>query len=190
MHIERGGPMAKPRRISDLRAVFKGRKTNPDRISAMPTLLMPALLLILALSVLGVIVGIYVTGLIHDYRIGDLSASQYAAMHQMRDKAFSRVMPALGLGGFNLVLLAVLAGVAPGTARVLGLAAVLMLLADIALTIVAQLPLNQQIQGWAEGGIPADWAQARDRWARRHAMRAALGVSAYLCFAAAVILSV
>jgi uncharacterized membrane protein len=148
------------------------------------------LLLIAALSVLSVVVGIYVTGIIHDYRIADLSASEYAAMHRMRDKTFRQVMPPLGLTSFNLVLVAVIAGVTPGAARALGAAAVLMLLADIALTIVAQLPLNQRIQAWAEGGIPADWTQARDRWALHHGARPALGVAAYLCFAAAVVLSV
>jgi hypothetical protein len=151
---------------------------------------MATFLLAASLSLLGLIVGIYVTGIIHDYRIADLSASEYAAMHQMRDKTFRRVMPVLGLTGFNLVLLAVLAGVAPGPARVLGLAAVVMLLADIWLTILAQLPLNQQIQSWREAGIPADWSEKRDRWAAHHAVRSALAISAYLFFSAAVFLSV
>ena len=151
---------------------------------------MSTLLLAVSLSVLGVVVGIYVTGVIHDYRVADLSASEYAAMHQMRDKTFRQVMPVLGLTGFNLVLVAVLAGVSPGMARTLGAVAVLMLLADIGLTITAQLPLNKQIQGWADAGIPANWSDVRDRWAAHHHLRTALAGLAYLMFAAAVFLSV
>jgi hypothetical protein len=54
-----------------------------------------------------------VTGIIHDYSVADLSASEYAAVHQMRDKTFRQVMPVLGLTSFNMVLLAVIAAVAP-----------------------------------------------------------------------------
>lgn len=51
------------------------------------------LLLAAALGLLGLVAGIYVSSLIHDHRIADLSAGQYVAMHQMRDKTFRRVMP-------------------------------------------------------------------------------------------------
>ncbi len=151
---------------------------------------MTTLLLAVSLSVLGVLVGIYVTGIIHDYRVADLSGSEYAAIHQMRDKTFRQVMPVLGLTSFNMVLLAVIAAVAPGAARMLGIAAALMLLADIVLTITMQLPLNRQIQAWAEAGIPANWSDARDRWGAHHNIRATLAALAYLLFTGAVFLSV
>jgi hypothetical protein len=147
---------------------------------------MTTVLLAASLALMGVIAGIYVTGLIHDHRIADLSASQYAAMHQMRDKSFRRVMPVLGLGTFNLVLVAVMAALPPGMPRLLGGFAVLMLLGDLLIAIKAQLPLNRYIQSWAENRIPADWSDTRDRWAFNHAVRSALGIGAYLCLAAAV----
>jgi len=150
---------------------------------------MNTLLLASSLTLMGILAGIYVTGLIHDHRVADLSASQYAAMHQMRDKTFRRVMPILGLTSFNLVLVAVIAALSPGLPRLLGAYAVMLLLADILLTIKAQLPLNRQIQGWVEANIPADWSEARDRWAFHHTVRTCLGVVAYGCFAAAVFLS-
>jgi hypothetical protein len=72
----------------------------------------------------------------------------------------------------------------------LGIATVLMLLADIVLTITMQLPLNRQIQAWAEAGIPANWSDARDRWGAHYNIRATLAASAYLLFTGAVFLSV
>ena len=53
-----------------------------------------------SVSLLDIVVGIYVTGIIRDFRIVDLPASQYAAMHQMRDKTFRRIMPVVGLTVF------------------------------------------------------------------------------------------
>lgn len=147
---------------------------------------MTTVLLAAALSLMGVIAGIYITGLIHDHRVADLSASEYAAMHQMRDKTFRRVMPYLGLGTFTLVLIAVIAALPPGLPRLWGGMAVMMLLADILVTIKAQLPLNRYIQSWAENAIPSDWSDARDRWAFNHNVRTGLGVGAYLCLVAAV----
>lgn len=151
---------------------------------------MDTLLLATSLALLGVIAGIYLTGLIHDYRVADLSASQYAAMHQMRDKTFRRIMPALGLATFVLVLLGLISGLPIGIPKLLAGYAVLLLLADILITVKAQLPLNRQIQAWASTAIPADWKDARDRWAFHHAVRTGLGVLAYVCYASAVFLSV
>lgn len=54
--------------------------------------------------------GIYVAGAIHDHRIDDLTASQYTAMHLMRDRTFARVMPVVGL--VTLLLVAAAAAVA------------------------------------------------------------------------------
>ena len=51
-----------------------------------------------ALAMSGLIAGIYISTAIHDHRIAQLSATQYMAMHQMRDASFKRVMPFIGLG--------------------------------------------------------------------------------------------
>jgi hypothetical protein len=77
------------------------------------------LLLAAALGLFGVVAGIYVSALIHDHRVADLGASQYVAMHQMRDKTFRRVMPAIGLATLALVLLSVLFAMSSGLPFVL-----------------------------------------------------------------------
>ncbi len=143
-------------------------------------------LLLFALGLQGIIAGIYVSALIHDHRIADLSAGQYVAMHQMRDKSFRRIMPAIGLVNLGLVVATATFGLESGIARTLAFVAAALLVADIALTISRQLPLNAQVQSWTDATMPADWSQIRDRWAAQHLIRLALVSTAYVCLLTAV----
>ena len=147
------------------------------------------ILLGLSLAFIGVLAGIYIATLIHDHRIADLSATQYVAMHQMRDKTFRRVMPVLGLSTLGLMVASTALALASDIPRLLGAAASLLLLVDVVLTVTHQLPLNQKIQGWTEATIPDDWRQARDRWAFHHKVRSILGGASYVLFLAAVLLT-
>lgn len=147
------------------------------------------LVLAAALGLLGLVAGIYVASLIHDHRIADLSAGQYVAMHQMRDKTFRRVMPAIGLTTATLVILSVLFAVGSGFPFALGSIAAALLLLDIALTVTRQLPLNARIQSWTDATIPADWSRTRDQWAAQHLVRTGICLVAYACFLAAVLLT-
>jgi hypothetical protein len=145
-------------------------------------------LLIAALTLLGLIAGIYVSALIHDWRIGDLSATQYTAMHQMRDKTFRRVMPVLGLTTVVLVAASAAFAVDAGLPCALAWIATALLIADVALAVTRQVPLNLTIQGWTEATIPVDWTQVRDQWASQHHVRTALCLMAYACLLGAVLL--
>jgi hypothetical protein len=145
-------------------------------------------LLIAALALLGLIAGIYVAALIHDWRIGDLSATQYVPMHQMRDKTFRRVMPVLGLTTVVLVAASAAFAVDAGLPRILAWIATALLVTDVALTVTRQVPLNLTIQSWTEATIPADWTQVRDQWASQHHVRTALCLMAYACLLGAVLL--
>ncbi|TGQ48083.1 MULTISPECIES: hypothetical protein [unclassified Mesorhizobium] len=71
---------------------------------------MATFLMTASLALTGLLAGIYVAGAIHDHRIDDLTASQYTAMHLMRDRTFARVMPVVGL--VTLLLVAAAAAVA------------------------------------------------------------------------------
>lgn len=146
-------------------------------------------LLGLSLAFLGILTGIYVSGVIHDHRIADLTAIQYSAMHQMRDKTFRRVMPAVGLTVLALVAASAIFAVSPGGSRVLAVSAVALLMADMAFTVTRQVPLNAQVQNWTEGTIPPDWVNVRDQWAVHHRVRVGFVLIAYACFLAAVLLS-
>jgi hypothetical protein len=142
-------------------------------------------LLAAALGLLGLVAGIYVSALIHDHRVADLSAPQYVAMHQMRDKTFRRVMPAIGLTPLALVLLSVLFAISSGLPFALGCTAAALLVLDIVFTVTRQVPLNARMQSWTDATIPADWSRTRDQWASQHLIRTAICLVAYVCFLAA-----
>jgi uncharacterized membrane protein len=148
------------------------------------------MLLGLSLAVVGIVAGIYVGTMIHDQRIPELSAAQYVALHQMRNKTFRKVMPVLGSTTLGLVLISTAIGLTSGTPRLLGAAAAVLITLDIALAVRHQLPLNQTIQSWSETTIPQHWAQVRDRWTLHHAVRTALASAAYACWLAAVLLTI
>lgn len=145
-------------------------------------------MLIAALALLGLIAGIYVSALIHDWRIGDLSPAQYTAMHQMRDKTFRRVMPVIGLATVVLVAASAAFAVDPGLPRLLAWIATGLLIAIAALTAMRRVPLNERVQSWTEATMPDDWAQVRDQWASGHQVRMALCLLAYACLLGAVLL--
>jgi hypothetical protein len=146
-----------------------------------------ALLLAAALGLLGLVAGIYVSALIHDHRVADLSAPQYVAMHRMRDKTFRRVMPVLGLTTLALVLLSVLFAIGSGLPFALGGAAATLLVLDIVITVTRQVPINVRIQGWTDATIPVDWSRTRDQWANQHLIRTTICLVAYVCFLAAAL---
>ncbi len=131
--------------------------------------------------------GIYVSVLIHDHRIRDLSGPAYAAMHQMRDKTFRVVMPIIGMTMLaSLIMNAILNR--SGLPGALFAAAFLVALTDAGLTIRHQLPLNKLIQSWNADHPPAGWESARDGWARGHNLRIVLGVAVYVASLSATIL--
>lgn len=104
-------------------------------------------LLLLAAVLVGVITGIYLCGWIHDHRVADLSAREYVAMHQMRDRTFRRIMPVLAIGTIVLVVAAAFSASA-GTSRGLAIVAATLLCIDAVWTVRRQVPLNKLIQSW------------------------------------------
>lgn len=141
--------------------------------------------LILPILMLGLLAGIYVSVLIHDHRVEDLTAQQYVAMHQMREKTFALVMPPV----IMLVVLLAFSGtsslLASGWPTLLGAIAVTLLVFDIVLTIKNQVPLDKRIQSWTIDAVPREWRTVRDRWAAHHSMRCGLAVCSFACFVVA-----
>ena len=141
---------------------------------------MDIFLMTASLALAGIIAGIYVSGVIHDFSIDDLTAGQYMAMHQMRDRTFTRVMPVVRLTTLVLIAAMAMFAVDAGLPRIL---------TNIGFTVSRQVPLNKQVQSWTPVTIPHDWAQTRDRWAANHNLRLVLGLAEYACLFAAVILT-
>ncbi|MES0022664.1 MULTISPECIES: DUF1772 domain-containing protein [unclassified Mesorhizobium] len=150
---------------------------------------MDMFLMTASLALAGIIAGIYVSGVIHDFRIDDLTAGQYMAMHQMRDRTFTRVMPVVRLTTLVLIAAPAMFAVDAGLPRILTIVAAALVVIDIGFTVSRQVPLNKQVQSWTPVTIPDDWAQTRDSWAANHNLRLVLGLAEYACLFAAVILT-
>ena len=153
---------------------------------------MSAMKIILGFSTmwLGAMVGIYLAVLVHDRRIRDLTAEQYVAMHQMRDKTFAKVMPPVGLATLFLIAIGTGLALSPGWPRMSGCVAVMCLVADIVITVCRQVPLNRRVQGWTAAAAPAEWSLARDVWTAQHHLRCLLALLAYVLYGTASFSSV
>jgi uncharacterized membrane protein len=85
-------------------------------------------------------------------------------------------------------LLFVSAYMARAEARWCFLAAGLLLLVGIAVTIAIEVPINKAIASWTPDRMAADWAERRARWVRFHWVRTVMGMAAFACAVAAVLI--
>lgn len=127
----------------------------------------------------GAIAGIYLSVIIHDFRIKDLNGSAYVAMHQMRDKTYRVVMPLLGLTTLACLVVAMIVTLGHLSSSLFAIAGAFCAI-DIVIAVGHQVPLNKQVQAWNAATPPPQWLDVRDRWERGHRCRTLLGV---LCFA-------
>ena len=76
----------------------------------------------------------------------------------------------------------VLARAVPG-ALALSLAALILIIGNMAVTLAGNVPINKQVQSWEVAAPPPEWAALRDRWEKLHTMRTVLIVSGFALLA-------
>lgn len=54
-------------------------------------------------------------------------------------------------------------------------------------TLILNAPVNDAVDGWTIGNLPADWAAQRDQWELGHAIRSYIGLAGLLLALASVI---
>lgn len=139
-----------------------------------------------SLALSGIIAGIYVRDNLSYSGVKRLPGPHYARYHQELDRDFAKVMPFVG----NAALLAGIAAVAVAQdkrRRALSAAALGCGLAEVALTVTRNVPLNEQVQSWSAEAPPADWAAVRDRWMVGHRLRTGLSLVGLGCQIAATV---
>lgn len=137
-----------------------------------------------SLALSGIITGLYVRDTISYPGVKRLPAPYYARYHQEMDRDFSRTMPFVG----NAAVLAGIATVATaGDRRSRALAGIALGcgLAEIALTLTKNVPLNKRVQSWSAEAPPADWGEVRDAWMAGHRLRTGLSLVGLGCQIAA-----
>ncbi len=126
----------------------------------------------------GLMAGITLRDIVSAPGVKRLPATTYVRYHQELDRDFAPAMPIFG----QLMLAAgAVATVVPqrSRTRLLSVLALGCGVADIALTITQNMPLNQAIQSWAAEGPPENWADIRDQWLMKHSLRSVFAVLSF-----------
>jgi len=134
---------------------------------------------LLAVLLVGLIAGLLVGTAIDHHRLTVLDSVSWTAARQSIDGVFSKLLP--WWWNITLILLFCAAYLNRVHTRWLFLTSGLMLLFGIVITVIIEVPLNQQIASWTPATIPANWMELRDRWLAFHNVRTAAGVVAFAC---------
>ncbi len=62
----------------------------------------------------------------------------------------------------------------------LSMAAFLLFLVSLLVTVVVEVPIVQRIVTWTPSTLPENWRQVRDRWMRFHVIRVIAGVASLI----------
>ena len=107
------------------------------------------------------------------------SGPLFTEVHQGRDRVAARIMPLLGNAAILSVAgCVVLARAVPGAFE-LFLVALVLIIGDMAVTLVGNVPINKQVQSWNVAAPPPEWSALRDRWEMLHTVRTLLIVSGF-----------
>jgi hypothetical protein len=115
------------------------------------------------------------------------SGAVFTEIQKGRDRVASRVMPILGNAAILLVAVCVFLSRTISIAFGLSIAGLVLIAADMAVTLTCNVPINKQVQSWTASAPPPLWADLRDRWEKFHTIRTALVVSGFSLFTSSVV---
>jgi Anthrone oxygenase len=75
------------------------------------------------------------------------------------------------------------------TAFYLSFVACLLIITALLITLIVEVPIDNQIKTWTITTIPSDWTMIRARWERFHAARTFVSLGSLASFIAAVLIS-
>ena len=110
------------------------------------------------------------------------SGALFIEVHQGRDRVVARVMPILGSAALIFLALGVFLVRAVPAAFALSLAALVLCIGDMLVTVLVNVPINGKVQSWQPDAPPAEWTLLRDRWEKFHSIRALLVVLGALLY--------
>jgi uncharacterized membrane protein len=67
------------------------------------------------------------------------------------------------------------------------IAAVILIISALVITVVVEVPINNQIISWTSSTIPADWETIRNRWQLFNIIRTSAALASFGFFTAAII---
>ena len=123
----------------------------------------------LAVVFAGLIGGLLLGTAIEQHTLRVLDGRAWLTARHSTDAVFSRLLP--WVWNTTLLLLLFAGYLNRGEARWLFLAAAVLLLAGIVVTLAIEVPMNKLIAVWDAEAVPAQWASVRDRWLKFHNVR-------------------
>jgi len=115
------------------------------------------------------------------------SGSVFTEIQKGRDRVAARVMPILENAAILFVAACVFFSRTVLIAFSLSLAGLLFIAADMAVTLIYNVPINKQVQSWDTSAPPLVWPELRDRWEKFHTLRTAFIVAGFTLFASSVV---
>lgn len=115
-----------------------------------------------------------------------LPEASWTQRFQLEDALFTKTMPFALM--IPLIALAACCVFVPGVAQPWFIAAAATLAIVLAITMAANVPINNQVASWQLDTTPATWAEVRDRWIKYHWIRTVTGVLSFFCAATAIAL--
>jgi hypothetical protein len=116
------------------------------------------------------------------------SGPLFTEVQQGRDRVAARIMPILGNASIVSVAACVFLVRAVPVALALSLIGLALIVGDMAVTLICNVPINKKVQSWSVAAPPLEWAELRDRWEKYHTIRTVLIVSGFSLFASSVVL--
>ncbi|GIF94912.1 anthrone oxygenase family protein [Catellatospora citrea] len=142
-----------------------------------------SLLLMLTRPAATALVGLFAGGtlfLVLAPSLSRLPAAAYVPYWQALNRDYGRAMPPLLLGALVLLLVTSALSYRRGALVLgLGVAATVLVVAVIVLTVTQLEPLNRLADTWTADRQPADWADIRRQWWSLHIVRTVLAVMAF-----------
>ncbi|MEO3930462.1 DUF1772 domain-containing protein [Micromonosporaceae bacterium B7E4] len=113
--------------------------------------------------------------------LGGLPGEAYVRYWQALNLDYGRAMPPLLLTCMALILTsAILSHRRGGLTFGLTLAALLLVVLAVTVTLTQMDPLNRQADAWDPTQLPTNWADVKQRWLAWHYVRTVLAVAAFV----------
>jgi uncharacterized membrane protein len=87
----------------------------------------------------------------------------------------------------GLIVVVLLFRIRSNVAAWLALAALLLMIAVLVITLAVEVPIDNMIAIWTEARLPSDWEQIRARWSTFHTLRTFLSLGAVAAAVAAAL---
>lgn len=134
------------------------------------------------------LLGVYCGGLVFWVlapRVQDLPGPAFVRYWQALNLDYGARMPVLVMASLVLLVATSALSVRRGRAvLVLSVAATVLLVGSIVVTLTQMEPLNRLADAWNPDSLPADWTDTKDLWAQWQFVRTALVVAALGCLLA------